>query len=86
MTDKFPKDDINNLISEDKESVEVNGFEIRVVHSAPGEFHLTIYDEDNELTGTLDGNRHQTVEQLWQACRLQVGLDKHEHSLGDLFG
>jgi len=86
MTDIFPKRDVEDLISEERESVEVNGYEVRAVHSAPGEFHLAIYDEGEDLTGTLDGNRYSTVQQLWDAARKQVGLDPHEEGLGDLFG
>jgi hypothetical protein len=86
MSDVFPKKVVKDLISEDRDSIEVNGYEVRGVHSTPNDFHLAIYDEDDCLTGTLDGNRYTSVEEIWQACRVQVGLDRHEQSLGDLFG
>lgn len=86
MSNLFPKSDLNALIAEEKDSIEVNGYEVRAVHSTASEFHLAIYDEDEKLTGTLDGNRYSTVQQLWDAARKQVGLDPHEEGLGDLFG
>lgn len=86
MNNLFPKSDLNALIAEEKDSIEVNGYEVRAVHSTASEFHIAVYDEDENLTGTLDGNRYSTVQQLWDAARKQVGLDPHEERLGDLFG
>lgn len=62
------------------------GFEVRAVHSSPSEFHLVIYDADDELTGTLDGNRYNDVEDLMNDARVQVGLERYEDGLGGLFG
>lgn len=85
MTD-LDRSAVDDLISGERESVRVNGFEVRAVHPTPSEFHLAIYDEDDELTGTLDGNRYNDVNELVNDARTQVGLGrKEQEGLGDLF-
>ncbi|AGM11620.1 hypothetical protein HCTV5_9 [Halovirus HCTV-5] len=86
MTD-LDRSVVDDLITGERDSVRVNGFEVRAVHSTQSEFHLAIYDGDDELTGTLDGNRYNDVNDMVNDVRVQVGLSRVEHDgLGDLFG
>lgn len=83
---ELDKSTITQMLSGELESVEVNGFEVRAIHPTPSTMHLVIYDENDEMTGTLDGNRYNGVEDFMNAARRQVGLDAYEEGLGDLFG
>lgn len=85
MSKTFPKSAITDLIEENAESFDVNGYTVRAVHSTMSEFHLAIYDDEDRLVGTLDGNRYSTVEDMWNDVRVQVGLERMDEGLGDLF-
>lgn len=78
MSKTFPKSAITDLIEENAESFDVNGYTVRAVHSTMSEFHLAIYDDEDRLVGTLDGNRYSTVENMWNDVRVHVGLERIE--------
>jgi hypothetical protein len=80
------KGSVSDLITGERDSVHANGFEVSAVHSTKTEFHLVIYNADDELIGTIDGDRYNNVGELVNAVRVQIGLGKKEQKgLGDLF-
>lgn len=81
----FLKSDVSDLISGERESVRVNGFEVNAVHTTKSKFHLVIRTDDGETRSTLDGDRFDSVEQMYEVVCQRVGVEATE-GLGDLFG
>jgi len=81
----FEKSDLRDLIAAERESLRVNGFELRGVHTTKSNFHLVIRTDDGETRGTLDGDRFKTVEEMYTTACQRAGVEPTE-GLGDLFG
>ena len=81
----FVKSDLRDLISGERESVRVNGFELAAVHTTKSKFHLVIRTDDGETRSTLDGDRFDSVERMYEVVCQRVGVEPTE-GLGDLFG
>lgn len=81
----FKKGDLRDLIAAERESLRVNGFELRGVHTTKSKFHLVIRTDDRETRGTLDGDKFETVEEMYAAACQRVGVEPSD-DLDDLFG
>lgn len=92
MVDVFEKHVIEDLISGEIDMRLINGYEVKGIHSTMSEFHIVVYDnpldeEERSLESTFDGNRYDSVNELWGDVRVCVGLDRPEtdEGLGQLF-